>query len=160
MPEQAVPLAVRPGEGDTIEGPVGGPITFKVRAAQTAGTMTAFENVIAPGQGPPAHTHADEDESWYVIEGHLRFLLGTEIAQAPAGSFVFVPRGTVHCFQNTGSDPARILVMFTPAGMEAFFDRFATVSADDVGPAVFKELGEPAGMTVVGPPLAQSHPVR
>jgi quercetin dioxygenase-like cupin family protein len=87
-------------EGTLIEGPVGGPLTFKVRGEQTNGTFTAFENVIPPGQGPPLHTHANEDESWYVIEGELRFKLDGDVHLAPAGSFVFVPRGTPHCFQN------------------------------------------------------------
>jgi quercetin dioxygenase-like cupin family protein len=115
-------VIVDPTDGARIEGPVGGPLTFKVRGAQTHGVLTALENVIPPGQGPPLHTHAREDESWYVIEGELRFKLGSEIHRAPAGSFVFVPRGTPHCFQNAADAPARILVMFTPAGMERFFD--------------------------------------
>jgi len=92
-----------------------------------------------------------------VIEGELRFKLGGELQLAPAGSFVFVPRGTPHCFQNVTAAPARILVMFTPAGMEHFFDRFAELSAPD--PEAFRTIGEPLGMDVVGPPLAQSDPV-
>jgi quercetin dioxygenase-like cupin family protein len=147
------------GEGTTIQGPVGGPLTFKARAAQTGGTLTAFENVIAPGEGPPAHTHENEGESWYVLEGTLRFRLGDELHAAPRGSFVFVPPGVPHCFQNVGDEPARILVLFSPAGMEAFFERFAELPAGPVEPGVFASLGEPAGMRVVGPPLAVSHPL-
>jgi quercetin dioxygenase-like cupin family protein len=118
-------VVVAPGDGTTIEGPVGGPLTFKVRGDQTADALTAFENVIPPGEGPPMHVHAREDEAWYVLEGELRFSLGGELAPAAAGSFVFVPRGTPHCFQNVGAAPARILVLFTPSGMERFFERFA-----------------------------------
>lgn len=73
------------------------------------------------------------------------------------GSFVFVPRGTPHCFQNVGSDPARILVIFTPAGMERFFDQFAQLQAPDQDE--FLRIGEPLGMRVIGPPLAQSNPL-
>ncbi len=43
--------------------------------------------------------------------------------------------------------------MFTPSGMEAFFDRFAELAAPD--PAAFKTIGASVGMDVVGPPLAQ-----
>src|ERR1700737_3046548 len=86
-------LIVGPNAGATIEGPVGGPLTFKVRGEQTNGTFTAYENVIPPGQGPPLHTHANEDEAWYVLEGELRFKIGDELRPAAAGSFVFVPRG-------------------------------------------------------------------
>jgi quercetin dioxygenase-like cupin family protein len=145
------PFAVGPGEGETIEGPAGGPLTFKARGEQTGGTLTALENVIAPGDGPPLHTHAGEDEAWYVLAGTLRFRLGEAEAAAPAGTFVFVPRGTPHCFVNAGEDPARILVLFTPSGMERFFDRFAALSAFD--PAAFASIGADVGMAVTGPPL-------
>jgi quercetin dioxygenase-like cupin family protein len=152
------PVIVRPGDGMTIEGPVGGPLTFKVRGGETGGSLTALENVIPPGEGPPMHTHAAEDESWYVLEGDLRFSLGGELRPAPLGSFVFVPRGTPHCFQNIGTTPARLLVLFTPSGMERFFERFAAIPAGRFDPESFRTAGAEAGMDVVGPPLAVSHP--
>ena len=145
------PVAVGPGEGATIEGPAGGPLTFKVRGEQTGGALTALENVIAPGDGPPLHRHAHEDEAWYVVDGELRFRLGDEIATARAGAFVFVPRTVPHCFWNPGTTPARVLVLFTPSGMERFFDAFAALPAFD--PTAFGRLGAPLGMEVLGPPL-------
>ena len=136
---------------------MGGPLTFKVTGAETGGNLTALENVIPPGQGPPLHTHAHEDEAWYVIEGDLRFRLGDEIAVAPQGSFVFVPRGVAHCFQNVGSSNARILVLFTPSGMETFFERFTASEAP--GPQAFSDAGAAVGMEIAGPPLAVSDPL-
>ena len=147
------PIVIAPGDGESIRGPAGGELTFKARSAQTGGRLTAFENVIAPLDGPPLHTHDVEDESWYVIEGRLRFRLGEEMHEAPQGTFVFVPSGTPHCFQNIGDEPARILVLFTPAGMESFFDGFAELPPGPVEPATFAELGRAAGMEVRGPPL-------
>jgi oxalate decarboxylase/phosphoglucose isomerase-like protein (cupin superfamily) len=63
---------------------------------------------------------------------------------------VFVPRGTPHCFANSGEADARILVLFTPAGME----RFATASQRSRRrvPAL-RDIGAEVGMDVVGPPL-------
>jgi quercetin dioxygenase-like cupin family protein len=156
--EGATAINVGPGEGATIAGPVGGPLTFKARGEQTAGRLTALENVIPPGEGPPLHRHAHEDETWQVLEGKLRFRLGDDIHEAPAGSFVFVPRGVPHCFQNVGEAPARILVIFTPAGMERFFDAFASLPHDGDPAEAFKSIGARVGMDVVGPPLAVSHP--
>jgi hypothetical protein len=46
MPEdisQSVFLA--PGEGAAVKNPVGGPLTFKIRGAQTKGALAAFESV-------------------------------------------------------------------------------------------------------------------
>jgi mannose-6-phosphate isomerase-like protein (cupin superfamily) len=159
MLERAVAYAVEPGQGETIQGPVGGPLTFKARGAQTGGELTLFENVIAPGDGPPLHTHASEDESWYVLEGHVRFRLGDELRDATVGSFVFGPRGTPHCFQNSGAVPARIIIIFTPSGMERFFDRFAALPQGSGVLAAFASIGRELGLEVVGPPLAISHPL-
>lgn len=159
MPPDDRPVVLGTGEGSTIQGPAGGPLTFKVRGAQTAGALTAFENVIAPGDGPPLHTHEREGESWFVIEGSLRFKLDGEMRQASAGSFVYVPPGVSHCFQNVGHAPARILVLFSPAGMEAFFDRFSELPSGPVDPGVFASLGRDVGMEVLGPPLAVSDPL-
>jgi quercetin dioxygenase-like cupin family protein len=158
MPERSAPVAVGPGEGSTVQGPAGGPLTYKVRGEQTGGTLTDFENVIAPGDGPPFHVHAGADESWYVIEGQLRFRFDEETHGAPAGSFVFVPRGVRHCFQNVGEQPARILVLFTPSGMERFFDRFAALPEGSDLPGAFAGIGRDVGMEVVGPPMSRSHP--
>jgi quercetin dioxygenase-like cupin family protein len=153
------PVTVGPAEGHTVQGPAGGPLTFKVRGDQTNGALTVVENVIAPGDGPPLHSHAREDESWYVLEGSLRFKLNGTINSAPAGSFVFVPRTVAHAFQNIDNVPARILVWFTPAGMERFFDEFAELPDGSVIPEAFGRIGREVGMEVLGPPLAVSDPV-
>ncbi|SRR5579884_853930 len=151
MIDRAVPIVLAPASGMAIDGPVGGPLTFKARAAQTGGAMTVLENVIPPGQGPPLHVHTGEDEAWYVLEGHLRFQLEDDVRVACAGSFVFVPRGMAHCFQNIADEPARILVIFTPAGMERFFVEFAALASPD--PEAFARIGELVGMKVLGPAL-------
>jgi quercetin dioxygenase-like cupin family protein len=146
-------FVIGPGEGTTIEGPAGGPLTFKARGEETDGSLTAFVNTIAPGDGPPLHRHAGEDEAWYILEGQFRFRLDDVLHPAPAGSFVFVPRGTPHCFQNIGEEPGRILVLFTPAGMERFFDRFAALPREEAGPDAFRSIGAEVGMEILGPPL-------
>lgn len=152
------PFLVKPGDGKTIRGPVGGPITIKADGAKTGESLFLFENVVMPGEGPPLHVHPEVDESWYVLEGTLRFRLGDRLDEAPEGSFVFAPRTVPHCFQNAGSDPARVVVMFTPAGMEGFFDAFATTPGP-VDLETFTALGTPNGMDVIGPPLSVSDPL-
>ena len=148
-------LAAR--EGQTVSAPVGGEITFKVRGEQTDGGLTILENEIGPGEGPPLHIHPNEDEALYVIEGNFRFRLGDEIIPASAGSIAFIRRTEPHTWQNVGPGPGRMLVIFSPAGMERFFDAFAAMAAP--GPCSFAEAGQEAQMEVVGPPLAQTHPL-
>ena len=57
----AEPVFQRPGEGRASDNPLGVELVFKVRGEQTDGTLTAFENLVASGEGPPLHTHANED---------------------------------------------------------------------------------------------------
>lgn len=147
------PFVVPAGDGAQIPGPVGGTATWKARAADTNGTFTALENYIAPGQGPAMHIHVREDEMYYVLDGAVRFSADGDFLQAPADSFVFIPRGTPHCFRNDGVDPAKLLVMFTPAGMERFFEEVAELPPGPVDPATLREISRHAWMQVVGPPL-------
>ena len=52
----------------------------------------------------------------------MEFLLGEPRVNGTAGDFVNVPRGTVHRFHNAGAAPARLILTFTPAGIERFFE--------------------------------------
>jgi hypothetical protein len=61
------------------------------------------------------------------MEGAMRFMVGDQIVDAPAGSVVFAPRGVPHTFK-IKSAQARAITLCTPAGFEEWF----------------RELGQPA----------------
>ena len=149
-----------PGEGTTVPNPAGGPLTYKARADETGGSVTVWESIAKPTEGPPLHIHIREDEFMYVLDGTMRFLLADDLFDAPAGSFVFAPRGIAHAWQNVGGSDARILFGFTPAapGMERFIELAAEIPEGTRMADAFTNLAADAGMEVVGPPLAQSHP--
>jgi quercetin dioxygenase-like cupin family protein len=157
MPDKdAHAILIAPNDGRTVKNPVGGPLAFKAGAGQTGGALTAFETTAAPGEGPPFHLHASEDEVLYVLHGQLRVRLEAAIHDAPAGTFVFIPRGVPHTWQNAGDHEARLLVLFTPAaaGMERFFERSAELPDGTRVAEAFKQFASDAGMEVLGPPLA------
>jgi len=52
----------------------------------------------------------------------VEFLLGDRLVKGTAGDFVNVPRGTVHRFSNASAARARLILTFTPAGIEKFFE--------------------------------------
>jgi mannose-6-phosphate isomerase-like protein (cupin superfamily) len=111
----------RAGTGEMYWGP-GDLYTFLVTGAETGGAYFAMEALVPPGGGPPPHIHRNEDETFYVVDGDVEFLLADRIASATRGDFVNVPRGTPHRFHNAGSAPARMILTFSPAGIEAFFE--------------------------------------
>jgi quercetin dioxygenase-like cupin family protein len=113
---------------------VGDTVTFKASAETTGGALTLIECEAAPGGGPPPHVHEREDESFYVLDGEFEILLGDELLHAGPGDFAFVPRGTIHRFANVGDAPGRILILFTPGGLEGFFRAAGTPATGD-GPA-------------------------
>jgi quercetin dioxygenase-like cupin family protein len=153
-------LVVGPGEGRSLRNPVGGSIEVKALGEQTGEGLSAFETEAAPGEGPPLHSHADTHEVLYFVEGTFRVRLEDAVHDAPAGTFVFVPKDVPHTWQNSSDTSGRLLALFTPAshGMEEFFQRFAATTGASVADA-FAELAPGAGMRVLGPPLAASHPL-
>jgi len=106
--------------GDMYVGP-GDLYRFLVTGAESGGAYFAMEALVPPGGGPPPHIHTREDETFYVLEGTCEFLLADRRVPAGPGDFVNVPRGQVHCFHNAGTGVARLILTFTPAGMEHFF---------------------------------------
>jgi quercetin dioxygenase-like cupin family protein len=108
------------GQGEKVW-VVGDTYTLKVTSDRTGGRLGMIEASVPAGGGPPPHVHAAEDEAFYVLEGELEFLGGERTFRAGPGSFVFIPRGTLHRFRNVGYGHARALVVFTPGGFEAFF---------------------------------------
>jgi mannose-6-phosphate isomerase-like protein (cupin superfamily) len=154
---QLVHLA--PGDGETVKSPTCPALTFKLRGAQSCGALAAWENVVAPCEGPPLRVHENEDEIWYALEGSFRFILDEHVSDTKAGAFVYIPRGVVHTWQNIGPTPGRFLVVMAPAGFETFFDQFAELQSDAPPIEAFSRLGPGVGMTVVGPPLSESHPL-
>lgn len=92
-------------------------VRVKIESAE-ARSFAAFEATPLPGvPGPPQHIHRAYDEAWYVLDGAMTFHLGADVHQCVAGSVVFAPRGTPHTFSNTGTDPARMLVIVTAAAL-------------------------------------------
>jgi mannose-6-phosphate isomerase-like protein (cupin superfamily) len=108
------------GTGEMYWGP-GDLYTFLVTGAESGGAYFAMGALVPPGGGPPPHIHRNEDETFYVVDGEVEFLLGDRIVSATVGDFVNVPRGTLHRFHNAGAAAARVILTFSPAGIEQFF---------------------------------------
>jgi len=108
-----------------------GPIqaVFKADGAETAGRYSISEWWLEPhSTGPGAHSHP-EDDVFYVLEGTMSLLVDGRWIDAPAGSFVLVPGGSTHDFENRSDARAAILNVSAPGDFEphmpAIVDWFA-----------------------------------
>lgn len=111
----------RHAEGRSFWGP-GDLYTFLVTGEESAGAYFSMLAVVPPQGGPPPHIHLHEDETFYVLDGSPTFRLGDERIVAGPGDFVNVPKGVVHNFRNLSDRPMRMILTFTPAGIEKFFE--------------------------------------
>lgn len=120
MTTQAQILHVPAQSGPILWGP-GDSYTFLVTGEQSGGAYFVLDALVAPGGGPPPHFHQHEDECFFLLAGRLTMQIGDRQIQVSAGDFIQVPRGTAHTFVNDGDDMARMLAIFSPAGMERWF---------------------------------------
>jgi quercetin dioxygenase-like cupin family protein len=97
--------------------------------------LGVFELTVPPGaRVPPAHSHRDNEEVAYVLEGTLRYTVDGEMRDLRPGERMYTPRGAVHAFSNPHDQPARALIILTPdIGLQYFRD-VAEVAAAPGGP--------------------------
>ncbi len=107
--------------------------TFLKTTEDTGGQYVLMEVIIPPGDGPPPHIHHNSDEWFYFIDKGFTLYLGEERypegvipginapkgnvygINANPGTLFYSPRGQIHSHQNTGTTPARELIIARPS---------------------------------------------
>lgn len=124
-----------------------------VGAQQTGGRFAVIETVQCHGAAPPRHIHTREDELIYVLEGHVSFERDGESLDGPAGTWLFLPRGSEHTFA-VQSEEARLLVLLAPAGLEDSIGELARPADPVDNPPLVEKLVATAaryGVSITGP---------
>lgn len=98
-----------------------GPMTaiFKADENETSEKYSVSEWWLQPNaDGPGAHSHEDNDEVFYVLEGTTSFLVGDKWIDADKGTFLRIPAKTIHDFKNKTDKKSGVLNFFIPGGFE------------------------------------------
>jgi quercetin dioxygenase-like cupin family protein len=105
-------------------------IRYLVDGSQSA-SLGMFELMVPPASNvPPPHSHSNNEEIVYVLEGTLRYTVGSDTRDLNPGQSMRTPRGTVHAFSNPFGSPARALIVLSPdIGAQYFKDVAAVVNA-------------------------------
>jgi quercetin dioxygenase-like cupin family protein len=120
LPTDAVFLP--PGEGERLAANKR-VATIKVGRDEVA--LIEFE--LQPGfDGPDPHSHQDQIDSFYVLDGEVDFFIRDEWLRLPAGSFVAAPIDVTHTFANRDGQHARLLNIHAPS--TGFHDWLRSVS--------------------------------
>ena len=106
------PYALAAGEGWTYR--FGVNFTVKTSEVRTSSGVACLEYITRQGEEPPDHTHATEDEMFYVLEGDISFRCGAEAFALSQGGFIFLPRGIEHGYTIQNEKPVRLLVVTAP----------------------------------------------
>jgi len=117
-----------------------------LRSEQSDGHLSVIESTMPAGAtGPPLHRHGFDET--------LTFQVGDAMIVAGRGELGFAPRGVPHTLANRGSEPARFVIVCTPAGFEREFGRRAAAQAG-VDPPTWATRPVPT-VTVVGPRIGE-----
>ncbi len=106
-------VIVPPGEGHRV-----GNVEFLARTQDTPRFNLSIITIQPGREGPPVHQHAVEDDSFYMLDGELTFMVDDEEVVAGPGTFVLVPPEVPHTFANRGDEPARFMNIHAPAGFD------------------------------------------
>lgn len=102
---------------------------FMIDGADAGGRVTVLQHHFEPkALAAPMHLHHDEDEYTFVLSGRIGAVLGGQEAFGEPGDLIFKPRGQWHTFWNASDEPAVVLEIISPAGLEDLFKSFEHVT--------------------------------
>jgi quercetin dioxygenase-like cupin family protein len=112
-------------------------VRFLVEAADSNGSASVFECFVPANSRMPApHSHDAFEETIYGLEGTTTWTIeGRKVEIAP-GEALCIRRGSVHGFDNNGTEDAKFLAISTPGVMTpAYFREIHEVLAETAGGA-------------------------
>jgi quercetin dioxygenase-like cupin family protein len=134
----------------------------KLAAEQTGGRLEAAEFVFPAGFSPPWHVHYETDESFYVLEGEIRFHCGEDLVQRVGpGGFVSLPARVPHSFYVESAGGARVLHTGSPGGLWDFHaacgrpaDYYGIPEPEPIDGERVAAIAARYGIEILGPPLS------
>jgi mannose-6-phosphate isomerase-like protein (cupin superfamily) len=125
----------------------------------SGGTLAVVELEGRRGDMPPLHVHRREDETFYVLEGHLSLHLPDGSIELGPGQAALAPRDVPHVYR-VESPTARWLGIAAPAGFDEFVREAGETAPEDVlppegrvhDPGRLAEIAASYGIDLLGPP--------
>jgi quercetin dioxygenase-like cupin family protein len=100
---------------------LGDRVSVVLRSADSPHRMAAMEVEVPPGSGVPPHSHAAEEEAYFVLDGELEMTVDGRTVPLQAGDFVHVPPCAAHGYRNAGTRNVRFLAWTVGGAIDEFF---------------------------------------
>ena len=99
-----------------------------IGAEETDGGLSMLEVSIPPRTLIKPHLHTREDEYSLVLAGPIGVRTADDVVEeVPTGSWLIKPRSVPHAMWNVGEQPARVLEVVIPGGLEKYFAEIAPI---------------------------------
>ena len=121
MTDTPTPKIVRARRDSDIALPFGAP-QWLLYDEDTDGAFSLAIATVEPGGGPPIHVHEREDETCIVLSGSVEVTIDDAVETLGVGDCVFLPPGIPHRLANPGPEPAQMLMLVHPPGLEHFLE--------------------------------------
>jgi len=110
-------------------------ISYKiiVSGSQTENKYSIIEITFPSGQESeiPLHKHGNEALVMHVIEGNFSFKYGNETLEGSKDTVLKFEKDISHSYRKIGKDQGKLLVTYTPAGLENFFREIGTSTMEE-----------------------------
>ncbi len=107
-------VVVPPGGGKHLEEASGQAMSMKLFGRETGESVTLFEQTVPAGsKNSWLHLHRDSDEIAWVLEGEFTFKIGETVTTGGPGTCAFMPRNVPHAWKNSGTQPGRVVLLYT-----------------------------------------------
>jgi quercetin dioxygenase-like cupin family protein len=125
---------------------------YRLEGANSDGGAAVLEVTIPPRTLVKPHQHSKEDEFSLILSGRVGARIGDETyEEIDAGASIVKPRDIPHAMWNVTDEPACILEIVMPAGLEEYFTELAPILHEH-GPEWterFYELATRYGLTIL-----------
>jgi oxalate decarboxylase/phosphoglucose isomerase-like protein (cupin superfamily) len=74
---------------------------------------------LAAGKGHARHNHPGSEEIIYIVSGEGEQMVDDQpLVKVGPGASIYIPADVYHSTLNTGSEPMKLIVVYSPAGPE------------------------------------------
>lgn len=154
---------VRAGTADPVWA-MGSLFEMVLPGAASGGELAVMRVRQPVGIATPLHRHTAESEVFYLLGGQLDYEAGGELYHLSAGDLIWLPRSVPHRFRIRGDEPADILALTVPGGLDDLYRGVGRPADERDLPAAYppdeelarwRDLGPQFGLEVLGPPLPE-----
>jgi len=136
--------AIKRAADAEIAGGSSASVRLLVDSSSTGGALSTVRVTLGKdADGARPHRHDRSAEMFYVLEGAVQVLSGSEIVMAEQGDVIVVPPRMPHAFSTQRSRSAELLVVITP-GVERFeyFRKLTRIGRGEEPPESLRDVQE------------------